>query len=179
MVGTPNRSLRLSAPNAIARHEENAGMRAASGRASTRSIAYFRRRRMVRPIPRGAGVIFIVSLPRSGSTLIEQILASHSSVEGAGELPDLPLVLGEELRRRGQPLRLGHRRLRATNGNVSAAAISNAPRIGRAVGRFSPTSCRTTGPISARSARCCPARYGRRAARSARNVLLVLSRSSL
>jgi len=31
--------------------------------------------------------IFIVGLPRSGSTLIEQILASHSLVEGAGELP--------------------------------------------------------------------------------------------
>ena len=51
----------------------------------------------------GKEVIFIVSLPRSGSTLVEQILASHSSVEGAGELPDLPQVLGEESRRRGQP----------------------------------------------------------------------------
>jgi tetratricopeptide (TPR) repeat protein len=51
----------------------------------------------------GSGVLFIVSLPRSGSTLIEQILASHSSVEGAGELPDLPLVLAEESRRRGAP----------------------------------------------------------------------------
>jgi tetratricopeptide (TPR) repeat protein len=35
--------------------------------------------------------IFIVGLPRSGSTLIEQILASHSQVEGTQELP----VLGE------------------------------------------------------------------------------------
>lgn len=31
--------------------------------------------------------IFIVGLPRSGSTLIEQILASHSAVEGTSELP--------------------------------------------------------------------------------------------
>lgn len=31
--------------------------------------------------------IFILGMPRSGSTLIEQILASHSKVEGAGELP--------------------------------------------------------------------------------------------
>lgn len=31
--------------------------------------------------------IFIVGMPRSGSTLIEQILASHSQVEGCGELP--------------------------------------------------------------------------------------------
>lgn len=34
--------------------------------------------------------IFIVGLPRSGSTLIEQILASHSQVEGTQELPTLP-----------------------------------------------------------------------------------------
>lgn len=51
--------------------------------------------------PLGSEVIFIVSLPRSGSTLIEQILASHSSVEGAGELPDLPRVLAEETQRLG------------------------------------------------------------------------------
>jgi len=51
----------------------------------------------------GREVIFIVGLPRSGSTLVEQILASHSRVEGAGELSDLPQVLAEESRRRGQP----------------------------------------------------------------------------
>jgi tetratricopeptide (TPR) repeat protein len=33
--------------------------------------------------------IFIIGLPRSGSTLIEQILASHSQVEGTMELPDI------------------------------------------------------------------------------------------
>jgi predicted Zn-dependent protease len=33
--------------------------------------------------------IFIVGLPRSGSTLIEQILSSHSQVEGTMELPDM------------------------------------------------------------------------------------------
>jgi tetratricopeptide (TPR) repeat protein len=36
-----------------------------------------------------ADPIFIVGLPRSGSTLIEQILASHSQVEGTQELPDV------------------------------------------------------------------------------------------
>jgi tetratricopeptide (TPR) repeat protein len=36
--------------------------------------------------------IFIVGLPRSGSTLIEQILASHPDVEGTHELPDLGRV---------------------------------------------------------------------------------------
>ena len=33
--------------------------------------------------------VFIVGLPRSGSTLLEQILASHSLVEGTMELPDM------------------------------------------------------------------------------------------
>jgi hypothetical protein len=36
-----------------------------------------------------ADPIFIVGLPRSGSTLIEQILASHSQVEGTMELPEI------------------------------------------------------------------------------------------
>jgi Tfp pilus assembly protein PilF len=50
----------------------------------------------------GNETIFIASMPRSGSTLIEQMLASHPHVEGAGELADLPLVLTEESRRRNQ-----------------------------------------------------------------------------
>ena len=51
--------------------------------------------------------IFIVGLPRSGSTLLEQILASHSQVEGTMELPDL-VALARELggrRRAGEPAR--------------------------------------------------------------------------
>jgi tetratricopeptide (TPR) repeat protein len=40
--------------------------------------------------------IFVVGLPRSGSTLIEQILASHSAVEGTMELPDV-LMLAKRL----------------------------------------------------------------------------------
>jgi len=54
---------------------------------------------------RGAGApapdpIFIVGLPRSGSTLIEQILASHSAVEGTHELADVPRMVAT-LRGRG------------------------------------------------------------------------------
>jgi tetratricopeptide (TPR) repeat protein len=44
--------------------------------------------------------IFIVGLPRSGSTLIEQILSSHSEVEGTLELPTI-IDLAHELGRRG------------------------------------------------------------------------------
>jgi tetratricopeptide (TPR) repeat protein len=36
--------------------------------------------------------IFIVGMPRAGSTLVEQILSSHSQVEGTSELPDLPML---------------------------------------------------------------------------------------
>ena len=36
--------------------------------------------------------IFILGLPRSGSTLVEQILASHSQIEGTMELPDMPAL---------------------------------------------------------------------------------------
>jgi tetratricopeptide (TPR) repeat protein len=36
--------------------------------------------------------IFILGLPRSGSTLLEQILSSHSLVEGTSELQDIPIL---------------------------------------------------------------------------------------
>ena len=50
--------------------------------------------------PIGEEVIFIVGLPRSGTTLIEQIVATHPDVEGASELPDLGIVLSQESKRR-------------------------------------------------------------------------------
>lgn len=40
--------------------------------------------------------IFILGMPRSGTTLIEQILASHPDVYGAGELLDLKQVISAE-----------------------------------------------------------------------------------
>ncbi len=49
----------------------------------------------------GDDVVFVVSMPRSGSTLTEQILAAHSAIEGAGELPYLGQVIAEESERRG------------------------------------------------------------------------------
>ncbi|HEY0027996.1 MAG TPA: sulfotransferase [Allosphingosinicella sp.] len=49
--------------------------------------------------------IFILGMPRAGSTLIEQILASHPLVEGTMELPDIPALVkrlsGRKLR--GEP----------------------------------------------------------------------------
>ncbi|WND02021.1 sulfotransferase [Temperatibacter marinus] len=43
--------------------------------------------------------IFIVGLPRAGSTLIEQILASHSQVDGTMELPNI-IMIAQEMRGR-------------------------------------------------------------------------------
>lgn len=46
--------------------------------------------------------IFIVGLPRAGSTLIEQILSSHSQVEGTMELPEVASMT-RSLRQQGDP----------------------------------------------------------------------------
>lgn len=48
----------------------------------------------------GREVILIVSIPRSGSSLVEQILASHPEVEGANEIKDMAKVIDAETRRR-------------------------------------------------------------------------------
>jgi len=62
---------------------------------------FFARRRDAAAADADPRPIFIVGLPRAGSTLIEQILASHSHVEGTIELPDLPQIALELAGRRG------------------------------------------------------------------------------
>lgn len=58
------------------------------------------------PVPahdtRGDEAIFLVGMPRSGSTLAEQILSAHPDVQGGGERNEIVLVLQDESRRRGQ-----------------------------------------------------------------------------
>ena len=48
--------------------------------------------------------IFIVGMPRSGSTLVEQILASHPQVQAAGELTNLDRVVQAACDRGGRPI---------------------------------------------------------------------------
>jgi cytochrome c-type biogenesis protein CcmH/NrfG len=48
----------------------------------------------------GHEAILIVSIPRSGSTLVEQILASHPEVEGANEIKDMQRAIDTETQRR-------------------------------------------------------------------------------
>lgn len=64
-------------------------------RFTDRSIAFFSEPFFAARAGQGAPAadpIFIVGLPRAGSTLIEQMLASHSAVEGTMELPDLAML---------------------------------------------------------------------------------------
>ena len=68
-----------------------------------------------------AAPILIVGMPRSGSTLVEQILASHPAVEGVGEVPDLGLAIEPHV---GNPVH----RVRTVAGldDASVAAIGKA-----------------------------------------------------
>ncbi len=68
--------------------------------------------------------IFIVGLPRSGSTLLEQILASHSQVEGTMELADIPRLV-QELQGR--------------------ETIAGAPRYPDVLTRLTPEDCKRMG----------------------------------
>lgn len=57
----------------------------------------------------GRDPIFIVGIQRSGSTLVEQILASHPAIEGTAELAELPIILrgvGEEAARANERFEL-------------------------------------------------------------------------
>ncbi|MFY2762938.1 tetratricopeptide repeat-containing sulfotransferase family protein [Arenimonas sp. MALMAid1274] len=60
------------------------------------SLAAFNAQAFVNPPP-GAShaddrLVFVVGMPRSGTTLTEQIIAAHPRAHGAGELPDMALV---------------------------------------------------------------------------------------
>lgn len=65
------------------------------GRYVERAIAFFTPERFAERAGQGCPApdpIFIVGMPRAGSTLVEQILASHPAIEGTAELPDLPAI---------------------------------------------------------------------------------------
>ena len=83
------------------------------------------------PVMPDPSPIFIVGLPRSGSTLVEQILASHSSVEGTFELPNVLTIVREfdhaDARTRCLPGNRA-RRAAASNSALSAGATSRRPR---------------------------------------------------
>lgn len=61
-----------------------------------------------------AAPIFIVGMPRSGSTLVEQILSSHPEVEGTAELPIIPILIQTWLSDRGAAPDVSYRDLLAS-----------------------------------------------------------------
>ncbi len=71
--------------------------------------------------------IFILGLQRSGSTLLEQMLAQHPAIEGTQELPDLPLLAGAVAR---DPARAAPDAL-VQLGAEYLAATANHRRLGR------------------------------------------------
>jgi tetratricopeptide (TPR) repeat protein len=81
--------------------------------------------------------IFIVGLPRSGSTLIEQVLASHSQVEGTLELPTLGeiAVSTGRYRREDREYPEAVRHLRGADFRALGERYIEETRIYRATGR--------------------------------------------
>ncbi|MBE3638059.1 tetratricopeptide repeat-containing sulfotransferase family protein [Mangrovicoccus algicola] len=80
----------------------NAAWRAETGYDPREDIAEFTRMRRIaaagfgaiRPAPPSVRIpVFVIGLPRSGTTLAEQILASHPQVHGAGERDALPAAI--------------------------------------------------------------------------------------
>ena len=85
--------------------------------------------------------IFIVGLPRSGSTLLDRILGSHSSVHCAGELNQFALSVVDAVRRGGGAAPLTRRELVARSAGVDFAALgrdylAKVPRLPAGARRF-------------------------------------------
>ena len=78
--------------------------------------------------------IFIVGLPRAGSTLIEQILASHSQIEGTEELFALHQIEGELGRATSRQVRRGNRP--QPEGRRISPSRRQVPRAGAALATY-------------------------------------------
>jgi tetratricopeptide (TPR) repeat protein len=70
------------------------------------------------------GPIFILGLPRSGSTLLERILGRHSQVHAAGELQAMALAIVDAVRQRSGQATLSRRELITQSSQLDFAALS-------------------------------------------------------
>lgn len=67
--------------------------------------------------------VFIVGLPRSGTTLVDRILGSHSKVHSAGELDHFALAIVDAVRRAGGGTQLSRRELIARSADLDFVAL--------------------------------------------------------
>jgi hypothetical protein len=112
---------------------------------------FFRSARLRRA---GPDPIFVLGLPRAGSTLIEQILSSHSQVEGTMELPEI-ISLTRGLRRMAEDPRsaatstCSPARTPPSCARWASATCSARASTARPMRPSSSTRCRTTSSTSA------------------------------
>jgi hypothetical protein len=89
--------------------------------------------------------VFIVGMPRSGTSLVEQILASHPDVFGAGEQSDVPFLA----RQLGAEFINGLPMLTAPPPSTGAAALTEAAQAYLArLGRMEPGAARVTDKLT-------------------------------
>ena len=95
---------------------------------------------MPRAANEDARPVFVVGMPRSGTSLVEQILASHPSVHGAGELTDMGLLALSTARRESEypesVANLDAATLTALAGAYSARLDARAPGAQRVVDKM-------------------------------------------
>ena len=93
----------LTAANSLKRRQLHWDARVFSQYIDSIAAMFAQTPKSTAPPELGREVVFVVGLPRSGTTLVEQILASHPDVNGANELDDLNRIIADESRRRGSP----------------------------------------------------------------------------
>jgi tetratricopeptide (TPR) repeat protein len=98
--------------------ESTAGTGQPAARDSTAGMSHRPAHDSTTPAP-----IFIVGLPRSGSTLVDRILGSHSKVRSAGELPHFALAVVEAVHRQSGVAQLPRKELVARSANLDFAAV--------------------------------------------------------
>jgi tetratricopeptide (TPR) repeat protein len=73
--------------------------------------------------PSAAAPIFILGLPRSGSTLVDRILSSHSLVSSAGELNAFALAIVDAVRKQSGRAQMSRQELIAASASLDFAAL--------------------------------------------------------